>query len=548
MGDVMHMDRKAIVSLLVAAMLVIASFSVYVFVLDDDDDGPKDPVDVVPYRGDNEFQTVPYESYFLLYFETYEDVCYYTDDFFKWPSTAYDHSLALASCCFARTIFSSSDDWVNDKLYLNGEKFLEDIGFDSIVPNEDFLSPPELDTIGALIGKKTISCESENDTTLIALGLRGDGYGSEWASNMLVGDGSDTKGHHKGFYDSQTKVMDFLKGYITDQDITGDIKIWITGFSRAAAVSNITAGEIDTLLAKGERPFGDDVNLAKEDLYVYTMGTPAGVYYDGTDKYPDPHSEDYNNIRSFINYGDMVPKMMLKDCNFHRYGIDIVIPDMTQEGFEERKEFVVRNYDSVDFMPDMGTYYTDTFKPYKLDISKILKPNELISVDEDSGFTSFDHTLDFLFNGLSEKMGGREGFMEIFQEDVTEIFEIIGGESRSGLIEYFAKAIFPKFMEMEKTELLGLALAFVNGNDISAYIEDEIRETLISEGGYVDRAEELSDRLSDLLLNLRGLVWGDEELMNALATIVMNAETIVYAHNVETYQAWLRSMDPHYLP
>ena len=547
MGYMMPMDRKALISILVAAMLTIASFSVYVFVFDDDDppEDPSDPVDVVPFRGKENFKEVPYETYLQFYHEEFDDVCYYTDDFFRWPSTAYDHSLAVASCCFARAVFSSSEDWYGGQLFINGEEFLEAIGFDSITPNEDYLSKAELDTIGALIGKKTISCESENDTTVIALGLRGDGYGIEWASNMLVGTGEDSKGHHKGFYDSQTKVMDFLKRYIEDEGITGDIKIWMTGFSRAAAVSNLTAGIIDTALANGERPFGNDVNLSKEDLYVYTMGTPAGVYYDGSPDYPDPHSEDYNNIRSILVFGDMVPKLMLEGCNFHRYGIDIIISDMGQEDYDERKAFVVEEYNSIETVPDIDSYFTDTFQPYRIDLTNIMDFENLMKIDEDSEFTSFDYTLDFLFDGLSEKMGGREGFMEMFQEDFTEIFEILAGESRSCTIEDFAITIAPMLMDMISVSTFQLIQGILSG-DISELIEDPIREALTIEGGYANRASEMADRISDVLFNIVDLIIDDEDLMNAVATMVMNGEDIAHSHNVLTYHLWLKSTDPNY--
>jgi hypothetical protein len=169
----------------------------------------------------------------------------------------------------------------------------------------------------------------------------------------------------------------------------------------------------------------------------------------------------------------------------------------------------------------------------------------LMKIDEDSEFTSFDYTLDFLFDGLSEKMGGREGFMEIFQEDFTEIFEILAGESRSCTIEDFAITIAPMLMDMISGSTFKLVQGILSG-DISELIEDPIREALTIEGGYADRASEMADRISDVLFNILDLIIDDEDLMNAVATMVMNGEDIAHSHNVLTYHLWLKSTDPNY--
>ena len=69
------------------------------------------------------------------------------------------------------------------------------------------------------------------------------------------------------------------------------IKVWISGYSRAAAVSNVTAG---TLVNTGFLP--------KEDVYAYTFATPAAIL--------EPPKEGYENIFNIIDPADLVPQVM----------------------------------------------------------------------------------------------------------------------------------------------------------------------------------------------------------------------------------------------
>lgn len=50
-----------------------------------------------------------------------------------------------------------------------------------------------------------------------------------------------------------------MKSYIRENKISGDIKIWLTGYSRAAATANLVAGALDD----GEK-LGDGVVLKRK--------------------------------------------------------------------------------------------------------------------------------------------------------------------------------------------------------------------------------------------------------------------------------------------
>ena len=128
---------------------------------------------------------------------------------------------------------------------------------------------------------------------MIALAIRGGGYEAEWASNFTIG----ISGQHDGFNTAKNNVLDFLKTYIDEQGIIGSVKIWITGYSRAAATANLLAGAIDD----GET-ISTDISYSCDDIYAYCFETPAGALVDDVKR-----KTRYNNIFNIINSSDPIP-------------------------------------------------------------------------------------------------------------------------------------------------------------------------------------------------------------------------------------------------
>ena len=77
---------------------------------------------------------------------------------------------------------------------------------------------------------------------LIVIAVRGGGYEKEWAGNFAITGQDD---HHDGFDIASSKVKTALFMYMNNQKIFGNVKIWITGYSRAAAVANLVAADLD---------------------------------------------------------------------------------------------------------------------------------------------------------------------------------------------------------------------------------------------------------------------------------------------------------------
>ena len=235
---------------------------------------------------------------------------YVTDtDFVEYPfwrpATVYNGSLAnmslLMAVCAARDKLRDEDPASFDPAQ-NVEAYLEGAGFTDI-RKDDYSKETSIWTISTAIGSRRMEHEGEEPFTLIAVGVCGGGYKNEWQSNITAGTGDI----HEGFSSATQEVVDRIAGYITTRGIKGRIKIWISGFSRAAAVSNLTAG---LLTRTGAFP--------KEDVYAYTFATPAAVL--------NPPKTGDENIFNILCPTDIVPQVMPADWGYGRYGTDLYLP------------------------------------------------------------------------------------------------------------------------------------------------------------------------------------------------------------------------------
>lgn len=284
----------------------------------------------------------------------YQNRVYYSDDYFREDSTTYSDSLATASLCFAMSSFastrnSSGSDY--SKRYRNAESFLKNAGFQDFVVNNYFKEKPETDSLGAVYANKKI-----DETTLIAIGIRGANYEMEWASNFTLG---TNERYHQGFYDASEILLEGLKEYIINQSIHGQIKIWISGYSRAGATCNLSSGRLDDSIESENPILPSQVVLKKENLYSYCFEPPRGVIE--SDFQNDIH---YNNIYNIVNFNDVVPLVAMEDFGFSRYGIDMYLTDaLFDSHYSANIESVKNILSEMENYGALGaTYYIDDFK------------------------------------------------------------------------------------------------------------------------------------------------------------------------------------------
>lgn len=342
------------VAVLTAAAVIASPFEA-VFA----EDGSEEYINCTDTAGN--YTYVSNESSVLLNTDEYR----YNDKWFSGSSYEFSRQLATLSSIAAITsasYYTSPDEKDNSQNSKNLEAFLKDIGFEDVSANTAYNSEKLPYGAGVCIGHKKLTV-GDREYTLLAVIPRSAGYKQEWAGNFDVDDVNDT---HYGFKAARDEILRFMRKYIKDNGIEGDLKIWMAGHSRGAALTNITAA----FLATGSKYFSQDteirVNITPENIYAYTFATPRTVVeeggrivkgkflsvrgnyggrYDGYDTEmpyygyvgPDendiiyPHAEIYNGIHNCFPDIDIITLLPLKQWDYGYFGQEFALTDGSAE-------------------------------------------------------------------------------------------------------------------------------------------------------------------------------------------------------------------------
>lgn len=286
------MNKKSIILLLSTSLLLISCGA----------KGPSEPT--IKNEVKVEARIYPDSGTYNLKFE-------YKDSSFTKSSEKYDPVLAFASL---GATLSASYNAAEAEKYFGGLSYLDvqTFGYDS----------EESNNCAFVLAHKTID---END--VVALSFRGADYKQEWANNFLVGE----EGDHAGFTLCAEKVLLLLESYINAKSIPQGYKLWLSGYSRGAALANVLSSK----LLKDEL-------IAEENLYAYTFATPRGLTLD--------NAVAYKCVHNIISSADIVTYVAPAQYDLYRCGTDVDLysenmPTLLSE-FDEN--IVVPNFTSVD--------------------------------------------------------------------------------------------------------------------------------------------------------------------------------------------------------
>ena len=455
---------------------------------------------------------LPYAS-FSSGSKTYHD-SYYSDNYFKGKASTYNSRLAVASLAVAMASYQIND---TDN-YSHTKELYNKIGFEKFYKNEFADQNSQKDALGVVMASKKM-----DGYTLLSVGARGAGYGYEWASNFEVG--NDGK-FASGFNVASEVVLKTINDYIDDNNITGNVKIWATGYSRAGAAVNLAFGKIDDALSKNNNLL-PKVNYTKDDLFVYTFEAPAGRVGTIEDNIFLEKTENYNNIMNLINLDDIVPMVMPKDWVFVRYGVDYYIPsrmtDYNYDAYLGALKFVIKNM-----------YSEETFGEYKLD-TFTLESSDYINY-------TFGKYIEMLVGDLFEEIGGLEGYVYGYEETISEIIGLALGDVafRTALNE---------FVDRAKLKILAPAVARLSEPDIDKAVDDifsavetEYNAMLEKEAFAKIDTDEFTlcaKKLMKLLIN----VIKKEGGLTAIGKLVQWMPSIIYPHIPEIEYANILAME-----
>lgn len=214
----------------------------------------------------------------------------YEDDYFLSSAKTYNKDLSMLS--FGASVATATKE--------RGTKFFTDIDFKNITPHS-YDTDPTKDSIGYFLAHKTIG-----DYELVAASFRGFNYGQEWANNFTIG----KTGDHEGFSARGQEVYQELQSYINTYAKNKSLKLWINGYSRGGAISNV----LSSLILKG-----DKVSVTQENMFVYTFEAPTSL--------SEENAVAYENVHNITNEADLVASIPPESYGLKRCGVDYQIYD-----------------------------------------------------------------------------------------------------------------------------------------------------------------------------------------------------------------------------
>ena len=367
---------------------------------------------------------------------------YYNDSYFLLDNHDVHEEIALASHAMALATFNANPDYSKRSQFLR--ELWQKEKFENIWFNESFYEKPGTDTIGFGVASKTIQ-----DFTLIAVAVRGGNYDGEWTSNLTIGD----TGNATGFDQASDKVIEGITSFITNYKVEGHVKFWISGYSRAAITSNMTAGKILNRLNDGDY-LSNKVSYTSDDFYAYCFEPPMGV----TISLEEARKSLYHGIHNYLNYNDFVPLVAPFEWGFTRYGTDHYYPDRLNDiWFEEtEREKILSLYHF--------SYGAQKFADYSVDKWKFFDVGEKRAADNnlprESVFPSQGRSVHTLIHELAVTgIESRDVYYNFVQEGLREIMTAVMGLNPdidkielSNLVQIIFEYDFIKTLIMELEE------------------------------------------------------------------------------------------------
>ena len=231
----------------------------------------------------------------------------YDDSLFLTDAEDYNKDLSLLS--FGAAVSATYESWAKD--------FLRDCEFNDALSHQMDIEPTE-DSLGYTLGHRTI-----DDSELFAVMVRGHEYKREWANNFIIGESGD----HEGWTARTNELYSSLSSYVNQYKGGKTVKLWIVGYSRAGAISNML----------GSKLLRESFGVTAKNMFVYTFEAPAGL--------SEEHAVEYKNIHNIVNSGDIVTYIPPTQYELHRAGVDFGIYDINFGTY-------VTQFDSTLSVPD----------------------------------------------------------------------------------------------------------------------------------------------------------------------------------------------------
>lgn len=265
--------------------------------------------------------------------------------FFSDPSS-YNHGIARAASVLSALAYSESEyykEGSDSPAYM--EHALAGLGFtqvdsssyryrSEVVDEVLDMVTDESDGVAYTVATKRIADGEGRERTLIAVAVRGS-YGSEWLSNFdVVGSTEGASAEelelrrsqdHAGYKRAAAAVEEAVRARLAAAEVNGEeASVLLCGHSRGGAVAGLVAAMLDDEAARGDR------FVSADSVFAYTFASPRTTMSVENDR------ARYGNIFNILNPADPVTRLPLESWGYARYGVDLTLPSVDDEGFAER--------------------------------------------------------------------------------------------------------------------------------------------------------------------------------------------------------------------
>ena len=464
------------------------------------------------------------------------DLFYFNEDWFK--SNAADGTPDLDMAIMSQQL--SLAVCTNAETGADANAFLEKLGFDNIRVYNSEDEGVDTDALGTrfVIAAKPLA----DGTTLVTVLPDISNTAPSWVDNLDVGS-MDTDGiYHGGFSKAAKFAKDCLDEYV--EGISGDVKYWITGYSRGGAISNLLSAFLtDDPLSGAEQ----------KDVFTYTFSSPGTVELTESDT-------THNNIHNYISKYDIVPALpshMVSDgmnidgtsgddgLTFRRYGVDHIIQDV--EGVEE-----------TDILEYIYAISPTIFEDYRMH-GMATDFAEMEVVIPDTLNLELHGTIGTLTDAIVERMyGANPEDMAGIVSSIDTIAVLFSRET-AGLLKDFFEQIqdntAPNQIDEQKLNALMTSvhrvLTSLAEYDVSG-LTREVENSPTQDQFIYDYDEKIQTAAIQVLTTLLDARDGMNEeskrraaqfkaLLNGALTVSHNIKRILYAHYPEVYLSWMRA-------
>ena len=423
--------------------------------------------------------------------------CEYKDAYFFSNNTQRDDNLGLTSL-----LMSGFNDSVE-----NMNRFFEAIHFTNIYNSPTYETDGYHD-IAYSLAKKVIG-----ETTVIAISIRGFNYGNGMVGNFFIGQ----SGEHADFRQAMSYVYLGLIEYIAKQITTQTkVKLWINGYSRAAAVANLLGKQLY------EKTLNNELGgITKDDIYTYCFETPLCGDIANNGAYPFIHN--------YINSYDAVTHIPPAEYGFKVYGEVVDI-------YDENVADMLKNFNEKLVFND--------FQPYKLMFNLFSMSVEII--EDDDSTKDIKEYLEILFEkalmdditGSFKTLNSRENYFRYLETHLNFLVNFVFGLTETQIDALKEKAtshalyLLMGLMDTEGAETLINAVKDLLADcEIDNYVESELASAITDlQGPILNYLLQFTNNMNDI------------GVINGVVTLVKNINPAILMHLLEPSYLLLKQL------